>query len=304
MKNSTSTFATTSSAANNKASSSAAAAAAASSSSSRQKRRQQEKDTHDGSDDYDIWTFTFKRKERNVQVSRWFREKALEKSMMNGQLVYNIVAMPAFIFWHAGFPDMVNGNFGLIGQVFIACVMLVHLSFFALYWLDMRYNHLGLDTKHQPAREQFSHWRMATLNFFVVTALSVNGLIMNTDIPATYNFPFSYRSKAAGLITFEPFVISCFLSVYHHHTYPISWEVVVFAWLVEFVLLVNSWVWICTPQSLVTNMVLTLVYACVLGVHHTVHVYKLDACLAELRRSVCCSLCLPRRLYSLCHLPT
>ena len=56
------------------------------------------------------------------------------------------------------------------------------------------------------------------------------------------------------------------------------------AWLVQFLLLLNSWVWVSTPQSLVTNIILCVMYASVLGVQYFLHVYKVEACLTELHR--------------------
>ena len=231
----------------------------------------------DDDESFDPWTFDFKSPRLNMELAQWFRDTKLPRSTLTGMLVYNLIALPAFIYRDVyQKSDLLVGKFGTIGQVFLSSVLLVHVLFFLFYYyetLDER-----RPTMTPTERATNAAHRMAVVNMYIVVGPLACGLVMNCETAFKYCFP----SFVDGMVPVEPLLIGTFLSVYHHHLFPVQWRVVVVAWACLLLLIVLSWAPTASSQYLVSNLVLTGCFAASVALNHRVHATKVAMFLSDL----------------------
>lgn len=216
----------------------------------------------------------------NDEFERYLQTKKLHRPTLNGMLVYNVIALPAFIYRDIYQKhDLLSGTFGLFGQLFLCTVLLVHILFFMLYHLETK----NVDNLTERERNRISDRRVVVINMYVIASLCACGLVMNAKVPFTYCFAWI----GEGMIPLEPLIISCFLSVYHHFLFPVKCWVAILAWALQLCLIVNSSVPFASPRTAITNGILIIFYISTLALNNQIRRLKADDCLAEVndRRS-------------------
>ena len=76
----------------------------------------------------------------------------------------------------------------------------------------------------------------------------------------------------------EPFIISCFLNIYHHNLFPVHWWVIVTAWFLQLCLILCIWLPFAHTQSIHshnTTTILLLFYIAMLFINYRIHEFKI-----------------------------
>ena len=83
---------------------------------------------------------------------------------------------------------------------------------------------------------------------------------------------------SAGEVALEPFIISCFLNIYHHNLFPIHWWVAVSAWFLQLLLILCSWLPYAMTQNAIqfqSTATLLLFYVAMLFINYRIHQFKI-----------------------------
>lgn len=219
-------------------------------------------------------TFVFNEKEMNDDFNAFLSSTKINPDSLRGMLIYNVLALPAFCCYHYHHFVGLKQSYSAMSHVFLCTVLMVHSSFFALYYFEQKKTN---DEKKHRVNATRREW---TMNLFIILSLCACGLVMVAELPlVTYN-KFFYK-YVNGNIAVEPFIISLLLNVYHHSLLPVHWGVIMLAWFLQLLLIIYSWFSTAMRQTFVTNMVLIILYIAMVFVNKAIHESKIQAFLVD-----------------------
>lgn len=112
---------------------------------------------------------------------------------------------------------------------------------------------------------------------FILIEFSTNPLNhRNARIPFTSQFYHVLFGFGTGAISLEPFIIGCFLSVFHHSLFPVHWGVVILAWFIQLCLVLYSVLPTAEPQTYTMNFILTVFYIATTTLNYRIHMDKIN----------------------------
>ena len=128
---------------------------------------------------YNPYTFFFDDPKLQKEFDEYQQQKPLDLGTLKGQLIYNVMALPAFIYYHYYHHVQMQRPYVLASFPFLFTVILTHFSFFALYILEPTTN----DQKNKNEKEKKVHGerRMIAINLFIISALCACGLVMHVS---------------------------------------------------------------------------------------------------------------------------
>ena len=159
---------------------------------------------------------------------------------------------------------------------FFFAVIFVHISFFLLYALEpspSSSEHITDEKQRKVNGER----RMIAIDIFIISSLCACGLVMHANLPLITYQGFFYKFDD-GDLALEPFILSCFLNVYHHFLYPVQWRVIVIAWFLQLLLILYSWLpFVMTQRGshFLSTLILILFYLSILAVNYRIHEGKI-----------------------------
>ena len=223
---------------------------------------------------YDPYTFEFKDAKYQKEFDEYLKQKPIDLGNLKGQLIYNLMALPAFICYHYYHHVHMQRPYVPASFPFLFTVMMTHCSFFSLYVLEPTDDQNG---KNEKERMINGERRMIAINVFIISALCTCGLVMHANLPLITYTSFFYKFDD-GEVALEPFIISCFLNIYHHNLFPVHWWVIVTAWFLQLLLILCIWLPFAHTQSIHshnTTTILLLFYVAMLFINYRIHEFKL-----------------------------
>ena len=130
---------------------------------------------------YNPYTFSFNDPKIQREFDEYLMHKPIDPGNLKGQLIYNILALPAFIYYHYYHHVQMKRPYVPASYVFFFTVILIHLCFFSLYALEPTAD--SLNTMDEKERKINGNRRMIAINLFIVTGLCACGLVMHAELP-------------------------------------------------------------------------------------------------------------------------
>ena len=221
---------------------------------------------------YDPYFFVFNDAKIQEEFDDYLSQKPIDAGVLKGQLIYNILACPYIICYHYHYHLILKRPSQRCSLIFFLTVILIHVCFFTYYILEptdssqmMNENQKKLNGKR----------RMLAIDCFFILQLVACGLVMHAHLPLVAYTGFCRFDD--GELALEPFIISCFLNIYHHNLYPVHWWVIMITLFLHFLLIIFSWRDEGTQNMIQfqSTVILSLFYVAMLICNYRIHNAKI-----------------------------
>lgn len=154
---------------------------------------------------YNPYTFVFDDPKLQKEFNEYQQQKPVEPGTLKGQLIYNVLAMPAFIYWHYYYHVLLQRPCVVASYLVLFTVVLTHCSFFALYVLEPTMD----DQKNKNEKVQKIHGerRMIAVNLNHISALCACGLVMHVSSQSIYTTSYPCCCIIPLILSLFPFPV-------------------------------------------------------------------------------------------------
>ena len=223
---------------------------------------------------YNSFTFVFNDPKIQNEFEEHLGSKPIDQGVLKGQLIYNLLSAPYIVCYHYYHHVTMEQDYVPASFIFFFTVLIVHGTFFTSYALEPNFTSENIIDEDQ--RKKNGKRRMLAIDIFIIASLCACGLVMHAHLPlVAYTGFFRFDD---GELALEPFIISCFLNIYHHNLFPVHWWVIVVTWFLHLFLILYSWLPFVMTQNVnhfQSTAILLMFYVAMLICNYRIHEGKI-----------------------------